>query len=254
MKNLVCIFFVLFFSSCSTQLKYEMNNVKFLTPETKGKLFKGDVGLGLLQTHKVVLTEALDALIFSSTTTRDVNNVENGSDLDLLFNFGILDRLDFYTVGGKLGLKYQFLGGTQLEKTDDYKLALAIAYGNESPDSESVVYTNNNSARTYSTEVKVESEEVALIFGRRTTPVHLYYTTLFYDRYEYDGKLSSNQFATINAKGKSSNWGMLIGYEASNSSRPTLSWKIETGVVEGKLHSHSKKTSGVFGSSLSIGW
>ncbi len=253
--NKILIFILVFaLSSCATQLKYEMNNVKLLTPEAKGKFLKGDLGLSSQQTHKVILNEAFDYVIFNVNDTTEVNTVENGSDVSFNLNLGLLEKIDLFLLGGKTGIKYQFIGGHQLSKSTDFKGAIAIAYGKDSPDSESIVYASNNTTRTYSTSVDLESFEFSFLFGRRTTANHLYYTNLFYDKYHYDGKLTSNQFATVTAKGKSTNMGLLLGYEASNSTIPSLSWKLETGVVQGRLESFAKKNSGVFGTSLSIGW
>lgn len=252
-KNIWILGFLL--ASCSTQLKYEMNNVKLLSPETKGKFLKGDIGLGVQQTHKVILTEAFDVVIFNLNTAVAVNTVENGSEFSLPINLGLLERLDFYTLDSKYGLKFQFYGDSELKRTEGFKAAIALAYGHDTPKSENVIYTSSTSNRTYSTSIDVDSFEISLIAGKRFNPSNLFYLNVFRDQYNYEGQLSSSQFSPINVKGKSSNTGLLAGYLVSNSSKETmLIWKLEGGVVRGKLQDYSDKTSGAYGTSISFGW
>lgn len=254
MKTLITFLSLVFLVGCSTQLKYEMSNVKLLTPEAKGKLLKGDLGMSVQQTHKVVLTEVIDSLIFNYQTINKDKSIENGGDVSFLLNLGLLEQVDFYLHGGKLGLKYQFYGSNQLERNNDYKAAVALAYGSEDSGSHSYVTSNNSSTRSYSTDMNVVSTEIAFLFGRRTTKNHLYYTTLFYDSYNYEGTLTSTQFNPILAKGKSTNLGWLVGYELSNESVPNVFMKLESGVVQGRVESYAKKTSGVFGLNINMGW
>lgn len=243
-------------TGCSTQLKYEMNNVKFLSPETKGKFLKGDIGIGLQQTHKVILTEAFDAVIFNTNDTTTVNSVENGSELSIPINLGLLERLDAYTLDSKYGLKFQFLGDSEFKRTEGYKASVAIAIGHDTPESENVVYRENAVSRTYSTAAEVDSLEFSLIAGKRFNSSNMLYLNLFHDQYNYEGNLTSNQFAPINAKGKSTNSGVLLGYQVSGSGKESLFviWKVEGGVVRGKLGDFSDKTSGVYGTTISLGW
>lgn len=251
--SLLCVLFLL--TGCATQLKYEMNNVKFLSPETKGKFLKGDVGLSVQQTHKVILTEAFDVVIFNLNTTQDVNTVENGSEVSLPINLGLIERLDAFTLDSKYGLKFQFLGDSELKRTNGYKGSVAFAIGHDTPDSETIIYRDNATTRTYATAVEVDSLEFSLIVGHRFNASNMLYANLFHDQYSYEGTLTSNQFATINSKGKSTNDGLLLGYQVSNSGKENLIiWKTEAGIVRGKLKNYSDKTSGAFGTVLSLGW
>ena len=101
----------------------------------------------------------------------------------------------------------------------------------------------------------MDSLEFSLIVGHRFNASNMLYANLFHDQYSYEGTLTSNQFATINSKGKSTNDGLLLGYQVSNSGKENLIiWKTEAGVVRGKLKNYSDKTSGAFGTVLSLGW
>ncbi len=248
---------LLFLFGCSTQLEYTMNNFKFLSPEAKGKLFKGDFGFGYQATHKVVITEAFDPLIFNlPTVTTDVNQISVSSALNAPINLGLLERLDLYTLDGKYGLKYQVIGDPELAKSEGYKGSIAIAYGYDHPDAKTETYSNASTVRSYSTDMKVTSVEFSLLFGKRLKPQHLVYTNLFYDSYNYEGQLTSTTLATVKVKGKSSNSGLLLGYELSQAGDEKLGAKIklEGGVARGKLDSYDTKVSGVFGGVLGFYW
>lgn len=256
MKNIFGLLICLLLSSCSTVLKYQMNNEKFLTPETKGKFLKGDLGIGYQVVHKVYLVEAFDPIVFNlPATTIDLNTIAVSSAFDLPFELGLFENLDFYTLDSKYGIKFQFLGESELAKSTGYKGAIALAYGYDHPDSSDQNYiSSSQTTRTYSTDLKVKSVEASLIIGKRFSPEHLLYSTLFYDYYAYNGVLTSNQFNTISAKGKSFNTALLIGYELTTKENIGLFFKLEGGVAVGQLDNVNTKVSGTIGSSVSLGW
>lgn len=233
-----------------------MNNEKFLSPETKGKFLKGDLGIGYQAVHKVYLVDAFDPIVFNlSPLVLDLNTIVVSSSLDLPFNLGLLENLDFYSVDSKYGLKYQFLGEPELARSTGYKGSFALAYGYDHPDTgdQTFIYTGQTN-RTYSTDIKVKSIETSLIIGKRFSPENLLYSTIYYDYYSYDGVLTSSQFNTIHAKGKSFNTALLLGYELSSKDSLTAKLKVEGGVAAGKLDNIDTKVSGTIGSSLSFCW
>lgn len=258
MKKTMLFLAISLLVGCSTELKYSMNNSKFLSPEAKGKLFSGDVGLSYQMTHKVVISEAFDPLIFNvPAVTRDVNQISIGGDISIPLNLGLLEKLDFYTIDGKYGFKYQVIGEPELKKEEGIKGAIAVAYGYDHPEASSVTYTSSSSgARIYETDMKVKSIEVTLLLGKRINPNNLFYTNLFHDRYTYDGKLKSTQFSTINAKGKSYNTGLLLGYELflAGSENLGVKIKLEGGIAQAKLDNYDKRTSGIAGGTFGLAW
>ena len=257
MKNSLILLSLILFSACSTQLKYSMNNSKFITPESTGKFLKGDLGISYQMTHKVVISEAFDPLIFNlPAITSNVDQISIGGEVSLPIDLGLLEKLDFYTIDGKYGFKYQLIGTPELAKEAGYKGAFAVAYGYDHPDSSEVVYTSGTTTRTLKTDMKVKSIETSLLFGKRIDEKNLFYFNIFHDRYTYDGSLSSSQFTTINAKGKSSNTALLIGYELSSDNKDKFGAKIklEGGVAQGQLDQFDKRTSGVLGSVISMTW
>ncbi|MGZ3809267.1 MAG: hypothetical protein ACXVCE_14370, partial [Bacteriovorax sp.] len=239
--------------SCSTELKYEMSNHKFLTPETKGEFLKGDVALSFQEKQKVVLATAYDNFIFNLPSTTNTNSsMTYTGEFNLPITLGLLNRLDFFTLDSKYGMKFQFLGSPENEKKIEWKAALALAYGSEHNDS-SVTYSSNGSNRTYSTDVKVKNYDVNLIFGKRLTDTFLLYLSLMRDYYAYDGTLSSSQFSAVQVSGRSVNYGALLGgyLTEAHSNHPTFV-KFEGGVVDGKLDNRNSRTAATFGGD--VGW
>lgn len=253
MKIINLILLCLILSSCTTTLKYTMNNSKFLTPETKGKFLSGDVGLSYQLTNKVVLESAFDPLIFNTPIVLDLNYITTGFNLSLPINLGLLERLDFYSIDSKYGFKYQFIGDPAIKRTEEYKAAIALGYGVDKPESGNIIY-NGSSTRTYNTSIKIKSYETSILIGKRVSEKSLLYTNLFYDYYNYNGDLTSSQFSPIHAEGHSYNAGALFGYELSNKDFPIAIIRLEGGVAVGRLDNTDSKTSGAIGASASLGW
>jgi hypothetical protein len=111
MIKIISLLSIVLLVSCSTELKYTMNNAKFLTPEARGKLLKGDVSLSYQTVNKVVISEAFDPIIFNlPASATDVNQIRNSGNISLPINLGLMEQLDFYTIDSKYGFKYQFVG------------------------------------------------------------------------------------------------------------------------------------------------
>jgi len=234
-----------------------MNNFKFLSPEAKGKRLKGDIGMGYQMTHKVVISEAFDPVIFNlPVVTTNINQINVSNALSTPLNLGLLERMDFFTMDGKYGFKYQVLGKPEFAKASGYKGSIALSYGHDHPEKTSINYSTSSSVRTYSTDLKVTSFEVSLLVGKRISTQHLFYTNIYYDAYNYEGELSSTQFAAIKVKGKSTNKGLLLGYELSQAGEESVGAKVklEGGLSQGKLDNYDTKISGIFGGVIGIYW
>lgn len=253
-KNIFLILTLILASSCSTQLKYHMNNHKFLTPETKGEFLKGDISLSYQQTQKAILAEAFNFYIFNSSVNT-LPSMSRSSSVDIPIDLGLFRRLDFFTLDSKYGLKYQFWGAPENEKAIDYKAALSLAYGYDDQNSSDVTYTSGSTSRTYSTKMKVSSYDASLLLGYRFSELQLIYVNLFRDSYKYKGTLSSNQFATVNASGESYNQGALLGFHftQANEKRPLIA-KLEIGVADAKLDNKQSITVGTYGADLGWSW
>lgn len=254
-KKIILIGLILILtSSCSTQLKYHMNNHKFLTPETKGEFLKGDISLSSQQTQKAIVAEAFNFYIFNSSVNTSPS-MSRSSSIDVPIDLGLFRRLDFFTLDSKYGVKYQFWGAPENEKTVDYKAALALAYGYDNQNSSDVTYTSGSTSRIYSTKMKVSSYETSLLLGYRFSELQLIYLNIFRDSYKYNGTLSSNQFAAVSASGKSYNQGALLGFHftQANEKRPFIA-KLEVGVADAKLDNKQAITVGTYGADLGWSW
>lgn len=257
MKNQFFLILSLFILvSCSTELKYKMSNHKFLTPETKGKFLKGDIALAYQQSQKVVLATAYDHIIFNLPATVNTNSsMDRTGEVNLPITLGLLSLLDFYTLDSSYGLKFQFWGSPEMERTLGWKAAIALAYGYEHNDSSGLTYTSGNNSRSYNTDIKVKNYDVSLIFGKRLTETFLLYLSLMRDYYNYSGSLTSTQFSNINVSGHSINQGAVLGAHLieSNSKRPFF-FKLEGGVVDGQLDSRNSRTAATFGGDVGWSW
>lgn len=252
MKYLLALVLVLSVS-CSTELKYKMSNHKFLSPETKGEFLKGDISISYQREQKVLLGTAYDAVIFNLPGGLSTDSkLSSAGRLSLPLNLGLLERLDFYTLNSKYGLKYQFYGSSEKAREVDYKAAIAMAYGYENQDSESLVYTSSNNSRNYNTDMKVKSYELSLILGKRINESFLWYINFMRDYYNYKGALTSNQFSALNVSGHSTNMGANLGLHFLAAAKQPFTAKTEVGVVNGKLDNRDSRTAGTFG--LDLGW
>jgi len=162
---------LLLLTSCTTTLKYQMDNHSFLTPETKGEFLKGDVGVSYHQTQKVVLAKVFDDFIFGTTTVSDSKSISQGASLlgPLAINLGLINAVDFYIQGARFGFKYQFIGTSQKENSTGYKGAIALGYGYDKRDKEDVTYTGISTTRIYSTEMKLTNTQISMLAGYRFT-------------------------------------------------------------------------------------
>lgn len=254
-NNLFFIFILALTTSCTTQLKYHMNNHKFITPETKGEFLKGDVSISYQQTQKVIIADAFDLLVFNlPAAVNTSSNITRSNSVDLPLNLGLLNRLDFLTLDTKYGLKYQFLGTAENERSVGYKSAIALAYGYDHKSTSDVNYSNSSTSRIYSTDILVKSYEASLLFGYRISERDLVYLNIFRDFYKYNGVLKSSQFATIEATGKSYNQGILAGFEFSFGTQKYFLSRTEIGFAAAKLDNHEASTVGTFGTDFGWSW
>lgn len=256
MKKLLFILPLTLLASCSTELKYHMTNHRFLTPETKGAFLKGDVSAAYQLNQKVILASAYDSIVFNLPTTPNTDTAMEGtSEFNLPITLGLLKRLDFYMIDEKYGLKFQFVGSPEAERSTGWKAAIAASYGSEENDSAGVTFTSGNSTRTYDTKIKLENNSVQLIVGNRLEENFLLYLTLVRDYYKYNGTLTSNQFSALNVSGHSTNYGSLLGFNLqSDDKKHPVYVKVEGGVMKGKLDKNNARTAGTIGGAVGWGW
>ena len=255
MKYFILLFLVLLVS-CTTELKYPMNNHKFLSPESVGELGKGNISLGIQEDQKVLLASAYDDLIFSIPSNVDTSSkISKNVNISFPINVGLLERLDFYTANFKYGLKYQFYGSPEKERKSEYKAALALGYGNKNKNSGTVVTQNNNNVRNYNADIALRSYEISCLVGKRFSETLLWYLNVFRDYYSYKGALSSSQFASVYVSGKSVNQGAMLGiHYLENDKKNPFTAKAEFGLAHGKLDRQGSITYGSYGIEGGYNW
>lgn len=170
--RLIGLLFLLSLGGCAT--KYVLPGNRFLTPETQGEAFRGQVEL-----QKTTGSElSLDTR--NNRTDEGVLYAEVARTGFLLSN-SFFDRFDVFwshiaSGNSLLGGKFQFLGGSRVSKELGHKLALAAAIGsNEHETDDGVV------------EYTLGGQEYMLLYGYRWLPEILTYASVSQAQYNFDG-------------------------------------------------------------------
>ncbi len=171
-------------SGCAT--KYMLPGNRFLTPESQGEAFRGQVEVQKTSGNEV------------SIDTRD-NSIEDGvlySDVSrtgFLFSNSLFNQFDLFwshTAGANsmLGGKFQFMGGSRVENSIGHKLAIAAAIGsNEHETDDGVV------------EFTLGGQEYLVLYGYRFLEEVMAYSSLSQANYNFEGKITSSN-AALNGK------------------------------------------------------
>lgn len=248
------------FTSCATDIDYHIPLTRFDSPEAKGKLLKGEVGINWGVSHKVrtgEVTEHLFPSIFDPTVdTETATSRRTHGSLD--FTLGLWDRIDFdienYGDGPTMyGFKYQFLGGTELEKSQGLKLATKIAVGGVKQDEGNLSVSTTSGSRTYNGNLEVDAYDISVNVGYRFNDFSLLYFNTVHSYHEVHSILSSNTFETVIVDGRINSTGGLLGLRINNSSR-TLFFKLEAGYFFSKWNDSVKQKSFPVGLGFDVGW
>lgn len=174
--RLMFLIFLLFQAGCAT--KYMLPGNRFLTPESQGEAFRGQV--------EVQKTSGQEL----SIDTRN-NSIEEGvlystvSRTGFLLSNSLFNQFDLFwshTAGANsmLGGKFQFLGGSRVSRSLGHKMSLAAAIGsNEHETDDGVV------------EFTLGGQEYLLLYGYRFVEEILAYTSLSQANYVFDGRINS---------------------------------------------------------------
>jgi hypothetical protein len=168
---------LLLFTGCAT--KYMLPGNRFITPETQGEAFRGQ-----MEIQKTTGTEV------------SINTVQNTVDQGVLYNSvsrtgfllsnSFFDRFDVVwshtaSANSMIGGKFQFLGGSRVSKATGHKLALAALVGSNEheTDDNSVTFTLGGS-------------EYMLLYGYRFLPELMMYSSLSQSSYNFKGQIHGN--------------------------------------------------------------
>jgi hypothetical protein len=169
--------FLFLLTGCAT--KYMLPGNKFLTPESQGEAFRGQ-----LEVQKTTGNE-----LSIDTQNGNVNEGVLYSEVSrtgFLLSNSLFDQLDLYwshIAGGNsmLGGKFQLMGGSRVSKATGHKLAIAAALGsNEHETDDGVV------------EFTLGGQEYLILYGYRFVEQFMLYSSLSQANYQFDGVIKSN--------------------------------------------------------------
>jgi hypothetical protein len=163
---------------CAT--KYILPGNRFITPETQGGIFRGQ--LELQQTDGALLTVRTD--------NAPSNNGVEYSDIKrtgFLFADSLFERFDLVwshtgSANSMLGGKFQILGGARTANATGHKVAVAALLGGNDHDTDG----------PNKVEFNLQGREYLAIYGYRFTENVLIYTSLSTSTYDFEGVIKSS--------------------------------------------------------------
>ncbi len=162
---------------CAT--KYMLPGNRFLTPESQGEAFRGQI--------EVQKTTGNELSIDTSNNSIDEGVLYSQvSRTGFLFSNSIFDKFDLFWshvagANSMLGGKFQFMGGSRVSKSLGHKMSLAAAIGsNEHETDDGVV------------EFTLGGQEYLLLYGYRFVEEILAYTSVSQANYIFDGRINSS--------------------------------------------------------------
>lgn len=172
----VLLVFLYLLSGCAT--KYLVPGNRFITPETQGGAFRGQIELQQASaTQATIDTE-------QGTVTEGVKYSEVDR-FGFLFSNSLFDSFDLiwsHTGGSTsmLGGKLQFLGSPRTGNGAGYKLSAAALFGG-----------NEHETDDKSVEFELAGKEVLILYGYRVNQFVLPYSSFSYASYDFSGKIKS---------------------------------------------------------------
>ncbi len=236
-------------SSCTIAIKTPGN--RFISPETKGKLFDGDVAIS----YRGYTRSNLDTSGVSAGSK--INNAlknESSQALAAQGSLGFLDNLDIYIVAPdrspiQAGLKFQILGEPENKaKKGNHSLAVTMSYGRQtdSNDSDSDIFDVGVSA-----DVKSRVRDASVIYGYRMGDWSLVYSGISYSNYDFDGVITSSNYLNAHFEYDTNVLGAHVGVMGMNE-RAFV--KIEAALQKTDWTHTQDNTYGLMGLQLGTKW
>lgn len=168
---------LLFLYSCAT--KYLIPGNRFITPESQGNAFKGQVEFqqaGATNLTVDTRNESVDEGVIYSDVTRTGFLLSNS-----LFNQ--FDLVWSHTGGGNsmLGGKFQFLGASRSAKGAGHKAGLGILFGG-----------NEHETDDESVDFELTGREYLVLYGYRINENIFPYASFSLATYNFSGKINSD--------------------------------------------------------------
>lgn len=177
--------FLFFATGCAT--RYLLPGNRFLTPETQGGAFRGQIEIQKTNANELSIDttqNTVDRGVLYSTISRT----------GFLYSNSFFEQFDLYwshvaSANSMLGGKFQFLGGSRTSNALGHKMALAAAIGsNEHETDDGVV------------DFKLGGQEFLLLYGYRFLESVMLYSSLAQSSYNFSGKIHSSNTALNNQR------------------------------------------------------
>ncbi|MFP5386935.1 MAG: hypothetical protein ACLGHN_12700 [Bacteriovoracia bacterium] len=199
MRNfiLISLFFV---SSCAT--KYIIPGNRFITPESQGGIFQGQ--LELQQTGATLAT--IDT---SSGTVNEGVRYKEVARTGFLLSGSLFNQFDLVwshtgSSNSMIGGKFQFFGDPRSGKGAGHKAALALLMGG-----------NEHESEEEDVEFELTSREYLILYGFRISENIFPYTSFSYATYNFRGKITSGSLNGLRPEFVSDSRALNIGTEFS---------------------------------------
>ena len=176
MKVLLCLF-LFTISSCAT--KYIVPGNRYITPESQGDAFRGQVEFQQSGANQLEINTP-------DGNTIDGVNYKDVSRTGFLLSNSLFNQFDVvwsHTGGGNslLGGKFQFLGAPRSGKGTGHKAGLAVLFGG-----------NEHETDDESVEFELTGREYLFLYGYRMSENLFPYVSFSYATYNFSGKINSN--------------------------------------------------------------
>ena len=174
-------------SSCAT--KYLIPGNRFITPESQGEAFRGQVEIQQAGATKLTIDTS------EGTVDEGVKYDETGRTGFLLSNslFNQFDLVWSHTGGANsmLGGKFQLMGASRTAKGAGHKVSIGFLLGG-----------NEHESDDESVEFELSGKEYLLLYGYRINENILPYGSFSYATYNFEGEISSSNNALDGLKPK----------------------------------------------------
>lgn len=172
--RLFLILILFLFGSCAT--KYIIPGNRFITPESQGGIFHGQVEIQQTSANQLTIDTRNDSI-------HDGVLYDQKTRTGFLISDSIFDNFDFIwshtgSANSLLGGKLQVLGDPRLAKTAGHKMSMVALFGG-----------NEHETDDRSVEFDLAGQEILLIYGYRFTENVLPYLSFSRAAYDFSGKI-----------------------------------------------------------------
>lgn len=236
--KLLLLLSLLFQVSCAT--KYIVPGNRFMTPETQGGAFRGQVELQITNANQLAI----------DTSNGDVENgvlYEDTSRVGFLLSNSFFDSFDLFwshvgSANSLIGAKIQFWGDPRISGSTGHKMAFALAAGG-----------NEHETDDEAVEFELSGQEFMLLYGYRINSNVLPYANLSYAKYNFEGDIRSSDplLNGLNPKFETTVLSLSGGVELSYDS---FFAKLEGTYQQLETTDTKNKSRMIFGYSFGLNW